>query len=96
MSLLMHSMTLYTVHHPLPLPVTIIVLDFNVRVGPRSSQMSSVISLHGYSEVNDNGKQLFDFCAGHDLIVSTNWFQHKPIHQDTWYRNDLVLINRKI
>jgi hypothetical protein len=39
------------------------------------------------------------------LIVSNTWFQHKPIHQLTWYRNgdrskaghliDLVLVNRK-
>ena len=85
--------------------MTIILGDFNARVGSRSSQWSSVIGPYGPRELNENGEQLLDFCAGHDLIVSNTWFQHKPIHQLTWYRNgdrskaghliDLVLVNRK-
>ena len=67
--------------------------------------VNGVIGPYGLSELNENGEQLLDFCAGHDLIVSNTWFQHKPIHQLTWYRNgdrskaghliDLVLVNRK-
>ena len=55
-------------------------------------------------QTNKNGEQLLDFYANHDLIVSNTWFQHKSIHQLTWYRNndrskagyliDLLLINR--
>ena len=85
--------------------MTIVLGDFNARVGSRSSQWSSVIGPYGPRELNENGEQLLDFCAGHDLIVSNTWFQHKPIHQLTWYRNgdrskaghliDLVLVNRK-
>ena len=85
--------------------MTIILGDFNARVGSRSSQWSSVVGPYGPNELNENGEQLLDFCAGHDLIVSNTWFQHKPIHQLTWYRNgdrskaghliDLVLVHRK-
>ena len=81
------------------------VISINARVGSRSSQQSSVVSPDGPNELNENGEQLLDFCAGHDLIVSNTWFQHKPIHQLTWYQNvdqskaghliDLVLINWK-
>ena len=46
-----------------------------------------VVSPYGPSEENENGEQLLDFCAGHNLIVSHTWFQHKPIHRLTWYRN---------
>ena len=85
--------------------MTIVLGDFNARVGSRSSQWSSVIGPYGPRELNENGEQLLDFCASHDLIVSNTWFQHKPIHQLTSYRNgdwskaghliDLVLVNRK-
>ena len=47
-----------------------IILNFNARVGSRSSQWSSVIGPYGPSELNENGEQLLDSCAGHNLIVS--------------------------
>ena len=85
--------------------MTIVLGDFSARIGSRCSHWSSVIGPYGPSELNENGEQLLDFCAGHDLIVSNTWFQHKPIHQLTWYRNgdrsnaghliDLVLVKRK-
>ena len=85
--------------------MTLILGDFNAHVGSRSSQWRSVIGPHGPDELDENGERLLDFCATNNLIVSNTWFQHKPIHQLTWYRNgdqskaghmiDLVLINRK-
>ena len=60
---------------------------------------------YGPNELNGNGERLLDFCANNGFIVSNTWFQHKPIHQLTWYRNgdrsnrghmiDLVLVNRR-
>ena len=85
--------------------MTLILGDFNAHVGNRTSQWQSVIGPYGPDEVNANGERLLDFCANNNLIVSNSWFQHKSIHQLTWYRNgdrsqpghmiDLVLINRK-
>ena len=85
--------------------MTLILGDFNACVGSRTSQWQSVIGPYGPDEVNTNGEGLLDFCANNNLIVSNSWFQHKPIHQLTWYKNgdrsqpghmiDLVLINRK-
>ena len=83
----------------------IVMGDFNAHVGSNFDQWGSVIGPHGPSELNENGEHLLDFCACNNLIVTNTWFQHKPVHQLTWYRNgnrslgghllDYVLINRR-
>ena len=59
---------------------------------------------HGIGECNENGERLLDFCAGNQLLVSNTWYQHKLLHQATWFRNgdrsrpghmiDYVLVNK--
>ena len=81
----------------------IILGDFNARVGADSHQGKTIIGPHGLGEQNGNGKRLFDFCTANQLLVTNIWFQHKPLHQATWYRNgnrshpghmiDYVLVN---
>ena len=83
----------------------IILGDFNARVGGDSHSWHSVIGSHTLGERNDNGTRLLDFCANNHLIVSNTWFQHKPIHQATWFRNgdrsrtghmiDCILVNSR-
>ena len=65
----------------------IIMGDFNARVGSDSNQWKAVIGPHGLGVSNENGKRLLDFCSANQLIVTNTWFQHKPLHQATWYRN---------
>ena len=65
----------------------VILGDFNARVGSDHSTWNSVIGPHGTGECNENGERLLDFCASNQLIVSNTWFQHKPLHQVTWFRN---------
>ena len=67
--------------------MTLILGDFNARIGSRSSQWRSVIGPHGPDELDENGECLLDLCANDNLIIANTWFQHKPIHQLTWYRN---------
>ena len=81
----------------------IVLGDFNACTGANAVQWRSVIGLHGPKECNKNGERLLDFCACNNLVITNTWFQHKPIHQLTWYRNgdrtnhghllDYVLVN---
>ena len=83
----------------------VILGDFNARVGSNNSSWSSVIGPHGIGECNVNGVRLLDFCASNQLIVSNTWFQHKRLHQTTWFRNgdrsrpghmiDYVLVSKR-
>ncbi|MDA8001968.1 MAG: reverse transcriptase domain-containing protein [Alphaproteobacteria bacterium] len=83
----------------------VILGDFNARVGSDHSSWDSVIGPHGIGECNENGERLLDFCASNQLVVSNTWFQHKPLHQVTWFRNgdrsrpghmiDYVLVNKR-
>ena len=65
----------------------VILRDFNACVGSDHSTWNSVIGPNGTGECNENGERLLDFCASNQLIVSNTWFQHKPLHQVTWFRN---------
>ena len=49
--------------------MTLILGDFNARVGSRASQWRSVIGPYGSDEVNENGERLLDFCA-YDRVQS--------------------------
>ena len=83
----------------------VVMGDFNARVGSDFNQWGSDVGPHRPSECNENGERLLDFCACNNLIVTYTWFQHKPIHQLTWFRNrnrslpghliDHVLVNRR-
>ena len=83
----------------------VILGDFNARVGSDFSSWNSVIGPHGVGVCNENGERLLDFCAGNQLIITNTWFQHKLLHNATWFRNgnrsrtghmiDHVLVNKR-
>ena len=83
--------------------VIILIRRFRCSYCGDSHSWHSVIGPHSLGERNDNGTRLLDFCANKHLIVSNTWFQHKPIHQATWFQNgdrsrtchmiDFVLLN---
>ena len=82
----------------------VIMGDFNARVGSDCSSWNSVMGPHGIGDCNENGQQLLDFQASNHMLVSNTWFQHKLLHQATWFRNydcsrpghmiDYVLVNK--
>ena len=61
--------------------------EISMGVGGDSHSWHSVIGSHTLGEHNDNGTRLLDFWANNHLIVSNMWFQHKPVHQATWFQN---------
>ena len=82
----------------------IIVGDFNTSVGVNTEQWGSVIGRFRPREQNTNGIRLLNLCTTHGLLISNTWFQHKQIHQLTWFPNrnrarpghmyDYVIISR--
>ena len=83
--------------------MVIILGDLDARVGSYFLLHSSVIGCHGHGECNENGTRLLGFRVSNQLLITNIWFQHKPLHQATWYRSggcsrlghtmDFVLIN---
>ena len=79
---------LQTVVSAAPSSDMIVVLgDFNACVDPAAARLSSILGLHCLDQCNENGERLLDFCACNQLVITNTWFQHKPLHQATWYRN---------
>jgi hypothetical protein len=56
--------------------------DFNVRVGaqPVDKHMGS----EGEQTVNNNGRDLIDFCLFNKLKITNTFFRHKNVHKFTW------------
>ena len=63
--------------------------DFNAHVGTDNVTWKCVIGQHGDPDINKNGKCLLQFCATNGLCIMNNFFQHKRIHEYTWYRDSL-------
>ena len=82
----------------------IVLGDLNARIGQSSPHWKSIVGPFTTDDTNENGSLLLDFCASNNLFIANTWFQHKPIHLTTWYRNgdrsraghmlDYVLVNR--
>ena len=67
--------------------MVIILGDFNAHVGSDFVLHGSVIGPHGLGECNENGTRLLDLCVSNQFLITNTWFQHKPLHQATWYHN---------
>ncbi|CAF4219297.1 unnamed protein product, partial [Adineta steineri] len=82
----------------------LILGDFHARVGKQQNLTSkNVTGPHAVDKINENGKQLIDFCSHNELIVSNTFYQHKAVHQMTWkhpatkkwHMLDYTLVNKK-
>jgi exonuclease III len=63
--------------------VTIVMGDFNAKVGEDNSGYEEVMGTHGLGTMNENGERMADFCAMNSLIIGGTVFPHKKIHKAT-------------
>ena len=69
--------------------ITIIIGDFNAKVGRDWKAWREVIGKHGYGEENEQGERLLNFCLNNDLeIVNTVFYQRKAKRKWTWESPD--------
>ena len=67
--------------------MTVVLGDFNARVGNNDKIWNGTIGRHGVDEgPTDNGSRLLRLCSHHGLSISGTFFQHKDIHKYTWYQ----------
>ena len=65
---------------------TILIGDFNARVGKEREGIEGVIGPFGEETRNTEGENLIDMCVRNDLKIMNGYFKHKDNHQYTRYR----------
>jgi hypothetical protein len=73
---------------------------FNARVG--AQPVDKHIRSEGEQTVNNNGRDLIDFCLFYTLKIMNTFFRHKNIHKFTWEARgiksiiDYIIINENL
>ena len=73
--------------------VTILMGDFNAKVGSNNTGYESVMGKHGLGQMNENGEMFADFCAENNIVIGGSQFPHKQQHKVTWVSPDQVTEN---
>ena len=68
--------------------VTILMGDFNAKIGSDNVGYEEVMGHHGLGVMNDNGERLADLCALNKLVLGRSVFPHRRIHKATWLSPD--------
>ena len=68
--------------------VTILMGDFNAKIGSDNIGYQGVMGRHGLGTMNDNGERLADLYALNKLVLGGSVFPHKRIHKVTWLSPD--------
>ena len=81
---------------------TILLGDFNARVGADHTSWPDVIGHYGVGKTNENGQRMLELCSQHGLCIANTWFKQAEIRRVTWrhprskhwHQLDLVLVKR--
>ena len=74
--------------------VTILMGDFNAKIGQDNTGYSKIMGKHGRGTMNENGQLFADFCAENNLAIGGSLFPHKEVHKITWVSPDHVTENQ--
>ncbi|VDO95998.1 unnamed protein product [Soboliphyme baturini] len=65
--------------------------DFNAHIGVDAGKWNGVIVKNGPRDLNNNGMKLLRFCANNGSFIMNTFFEHRGVHQGTWYREVCAL-----
>ena len=68
--------------------ITILMGDFNAKIGSNNRGYEEVMGTHGIGEMNENGEMFADLCSFNRLIIGGSVFPHRRIHKATWVSPD--------
>ncbi|CAH8626502.1 unnamed protein product [Schistosoma haematobium] len=68
--------------------LTILMGDFNAKVGTDNTGYEDIMGRHGLGERNENGERFANLCAFNKLVIGGTIFPHKRIHKTTWTSPD--------
>ena len=57
--------------------ITIIMGDFNAKVGNTNEHFERTMGKEGLGEMNDNGNRLAEYCSENDLIITGTCYKHR-------------------
>ncbi|VDP22660.1 unnamed protein product [Schistosoma margrebowiei] len=74
--------------------LTILMGDFNAKVGTDNTGYEDIMGRHGLGERNENGERFANLCAFNKLVKGGTIFPHKRIHKATWTSSDHTTQNQ--
>ncbi|VDP51509.1 unnamed protein product [Schistosoma margrebowiei] len=74
--------------------LTILMGDFNAKVGTDNTGYEDIMGRHGLGERNENGERFANLCAFNKLVIGGTIFPHKRIHKTTWTSPDHTTQNQ--
>ena len=74
--------------------VTILIGDFNAKIGTENVGYEEVMGTHGLGEMSDNGEKSADLCANSKFVIGGSIFAHKRTHKVTWVSPDHITENQ--
>ena len=74
--------------------VTILMGDFNAKIGSDNNGYEEVMGTQGDGEIKENGERLADTCALNNSTIGGSMFTHKRIHKTTWISPDHLTENQ--
>ena len=63
--------------------ITIVMGDFNAKIGADSTGYEDTIGTQGLGQMNENGERFADMCAVNQMVTGGSIFSHKRIHKAT-------------
>ncbi|VDO61704.1 unnamed protein product [Schistosoma margrebowiei] len=74
--------------------LTILMGDFNAKVGTDNTGYEDIMGRHELGERNENGERFANLCAFNKLVIGDTIFPHKRIHKTTWTSPDHTTQNQ--